>query len=103
MEISNIYNKNIDMTTKEYAEYATKLLGRKVSPESVNNMCRTGKVDAYRSEINGRWLIRNNLNFVSYEEHKKVLEELNAYKTKLEAILKIADISDTEKKKINKQ
>lgn len=96
-----ILNRNIEMTTSEYAEYRTNLLGERVSPESVYNMCKKGKLDAYQLEENGRWIIKVQINFVPYDEYKQVVDELSKYKMKLENISKLCDISGEEQEEDN--
>lgn len=103
MKLSNIYNRNVEMTTAEYAEYITKLLGKKVSTESVTNMCRKGKLNAYRSEINGRWVIKIQINFIPYDEYIKIFKELNECKVRLSAISSIVKLSDSSNSRKKKQ
>ena len=67
-----IRNEITEMSTRQYAEYISKLTGKTRSPAAVSNDCRRGKLDCYQEVKGGDYRIIVKKTVVPIEEYNEL-------------------------------
>lgn len=84
-------NDTVEMTTKQYADYITKLTWKRKTANSVANDCRNGKLNCYQDVDGGGWHIIVKRTVVPLSEYEELLKKYNGAMNAITSIRKLIE------------
>ncbi|MCD8238780.1 MAG: hypothetical protein LUC92_05540 [Clostridiales bacterium] len=80
------------LTTKQYATYYNNITGLPMSPENVANLCRNGKLNAFKEPEGKQWFIKVSSPVISQKDYDELQQKCFGLQATLRNISKLIEV-----------